>query len=351
MIAHQGIGLKTVNACLCAFWALALVYSSSASAQDDPSQEQEKTPPAQKTPMPEQGTPPPILESALIKSVKKVVQEANDDIRTTESILDKREKSVKESNLNPFSISQYRQNYLLPISHVKSPNPISVDGLTDENIDNFEAKYQISVNMPLHLMDDDASGVFFGMTLISFWQVYNDETSKPFRENNYEPEVYYQWQTDWDLFGYRFNQFNVGLNHHSNGQSGLKSRSWNRIYVTAIFSDIDSLYYFKTWYRLPEDEKTFELDPTGDDNPDITDFIGRAEFGLSFNIGKINLLTKVSNNLSFNKNRGSVELNLTYPINERYDWLLQYFNGYGDSLIDYNRHQQRIGFGIQLKLF
>lgn len=343
--------MKTVNVCLSAFWALALVYSSSASAQDSPTQEQEETPPAQKTTTPEQATPPPIVESALIKSVKKVVEEANDDIRTTESILDKREKSVKESNVNPFSISQYRQNYLLPITHVKSPNPISVNGLTNENIDNFEAKYQISVNMPLLLMDDDASGVFFGVTLLSFWQVFNDETSKPFRENNYEPEVYYQWQTDWDLFGYRFNQFNVGLNHQSNGQSGLKSRSWNRIYATAIFSDVNSLYYLKTWYRLPEDEKTFELDPTGDDNPDISDFIGRTEFGLGFNMGKVNLLTKVTNNLSLNKNRGSIELNLTYPINDRYDWLLQYFNGYGDSLIDYNRHQQRIGFGIQLKLF
>ncbi|GAC27933.1 phospholipase A [Brumicola pallidula] len=343
--------MKTVNACLSAFWALALVYSSSATAQDNSSPAQENTPPTQNTTTPEQETPPPISESALINSVKKVVQEANDGIQTTESILDKREKSVKESNVNPFSISQYRQNYLLPITHVKSPNPISVNGLTDENIDNFEAKYQISVNMPLYLMDDDASGVFFGMTLISFWQVYNDETSKPFRENNYEPEVYYQWQTDWDVFGYRFNQFNIGLNHQSNGQSGLKSRSWNRIYATAIFSDVDSLYYLKTWYRLPEDEKTFALDPTGDDNPDIIDFIGRTEFGFGFNMGKLNLLTKVRNNLSFNKNRGSVELNLTYPINDRYDWLLQYFNGYGDSLIDYNRHQQRIGLGIQLKLF
>lgn len=304
-----------------------------------------------------QETTPPLLEpqreseSELIKSVKKVVEEASDKNQTTDSILDKRVQSVKQSNNNPFSISQYRQNYLLPATYIKAPNPISVDGLTEETIDNFEAKYQISVNMPLYLQDDDASGVFFGMTLVSFWQVYNDETSKPFRENNYEPEIYYQWQADWDLFGYRFNQFNVGLNHQSNGQSGLKSRSWNRLYATAIFSDANSLYYFKTWYRLPEEAKEFTLDPTGDDNPDITDYVGRAEFGYGFNIGKVNILSKITNNLSFNENRGSIKLNVTYPINDRYDWLLQYFNGYGDSLIDYNRHQQRVGLGIQLKLF
>ncbi len=294
--------------------------------------------------------PPPSKPEEIINTVKKAVADARDGKQTTESILDKRVDRMKESNNNPFSISQYRQNYLLPFSYAKAPNPISVDGLTEENVDKFEAKYQISVNLPLYLQDDDVSGVFFGMTLISFWQVYNDDVSKPFRETNYEPEVYYQWQTDWDILGYRFNQFNVGINHQSNGQSGLKSRSWNRLYATAIFSDVDSFYYLKTWYRLPEDEKEFELDPNGDDNPDITDFIGRMELGYGFQLGNVNVLSKLTNNLSFSKNRGSVELNFTYPINDRYDWLLQYFNGYGDSLIDYNRHQQRISLGIQLKL-
>lgn len=294
---------------------------------------------------------PPLSETEIIKSMKKEVEEAKANERATDSILDQRAQRVKEANINPFSISQHRLNYLLPLTHVKSPNPISVDDLTDENVDNFEAKYQISVSMPLYLQDDDASGAFFGMTLKSFWQVYNSDVSKPFRENNYEPELFYQWQADWDLLGYRFNQVNAGINHQSNGQSGLKSRSWNRLYVTALFSDVNSFYYIKAWYRLPEKEKEFELDPEGDDNPDITEFIGHAELGYAFNLGKVNAFAKVTNNFSFNKNRGSVELNLTYPINDRYDWLIQYFNGYGDSLIDYNRHQQRIGLGIQLKLF
>ncbi len=185
--------------------------------------------------------------------MKKVVEEANDGKQTTESILDKRTEGLKEANVNPFSISQYRQNYLLPVTYITSPNPLSVDGLTEENIDRFEAKYQISVNMPVFLKDDGASGVFFAMTLKSYWQVYNSESSKPFRENNYEPEVYYQWQTDWDVLGYRINRFDIGINHQSNGQNGLKSRSWNRIYATALFSDVNSLYYVKAWYRLPEE--------------------------------------------------------------------------------------------------
>jgi phospholipase A1 len=179
--------------------------------------------------------------------------------------------------------------------------------------------------------------------------VYNSEASKPFRETNYEPEVFYQWSPNWDVFGFRFNGAQVGFNHMSNGQDGLKSRSWNRIIASALFSDEDSLYYLKTWYRLPENEKTDPFDATGDDNPDILDFYGRVEFGFVQNFGDVNLYARVRNNLSFSDNRSGIELNLTYPINKRYDLLLQYFNGYGDSLIDYNRHVQRISLGVELR--
>ncbi|GBL04737.1 phospholipase A [Glaciecola sp. KUL10] len=289
------------------------------------------------------------LPQVLLEQVEQTVEQASDEIQTTDSVLDNRAKQNLSAKSNPFVISQYRQNYLLPITFVKDPNPLSVDGLTEENVDNFEAKYQVSVNLPIYIEDESASGLYFGLTLRSFWQVYNSDVSKPFRENIYEPEVYYQWNADWDLFGYRFNQAHIGFNHQSNGQDGLKSRSWNRIYASFIFSDVNSLYYFKTWYRVPEDEKEFLLDPEGDDNPDINDFVGRAEFGYAFNMGDFRLLSLLRNNLSTSSNRGSIEFNLTYPINDRYEWLLQYFNGYGDSLIDYNRHQQRIGLGIQLR--
>jgi phospholipase A1 len=135
----------------------------------------------------------------------------------------------------------------------------------------------------------------------------------------------------------------------SNGQSALKSRSWNRITATALFSDENTAYYLRTWLRLPEDTKTSLLDPLGDDNPDINDYYGRVELGFGMRIGQLDVFSRIRNNLSFKDNRSGIEVNVTYPITKRYDFLIQIFSGYGDSLIDYNRHQQRFSMGMQIK--
>lgn len=264
------------------------------------------------------------------------------------SILDRRVKSQRNSNDNPFVISQYRPNYIIPYSYMKNTRSYDLTDNLDVSLDNAEATFQISIKMPIYLDEKEEDGLHFGFTARSFWQVYNSEISKPFRETNYEPEVFYTWYTDYHLLGYRFNRIQLGMNHQSNGQNQLRSRSWNRIFASAVFSDVDSLYYLKAWYRIPEDEKTDPLDPTGDDNPDITHFLGHFELGYGTKLGKGNLLTMVRNNLKTSDNKGSIEVLLSYPLTNRYQIMLHYFNGYGDSLIDYNRHQQRIGIGFQL---
>lgn len=266
----------------------------------------------------------------------------------TESALDNRLEGDNEALDNVFAITQHRQNYLLPITYVSNPSTVASEELTNENVDNKEAKFQVSAKLPLYLEDTGFDGIYFGFTLTSFWQLYNNEASKPFRETNYEPEVFWQETADYSVLGYKFNTLQVGFNHMSNGQSGLRSRSWNRIFASIVFSDDDDIYYLKTWYRIPEDEKTDPLDPTGDDNPDILDYYGRMEFGYGRKVGAFKVLALLRNNLDLDENRGSIQLDFTYPISDRYEVLLQYFNGYGDSLIDYNRSQERIGIGFQL---
>ncbi|WP_269520251.1 phospholipase A [Alteromonas sp. BMJM2] len=289
-------------------------------------------------------------KSDLAKAIEEGI-EVIDIIKkdtTTESALDDRLQGDKEALDNVFAITQHRQNYLLPFTYVKNPNSAGNQELTEENVDSKEAKFQLSMKLPLYLEDTGFDGVYFGFTLTSFWQLYNSEVSKPFRETNYEPEVFWQKTGDYSVLGYKFNTFQLGFNHMSNGQSGLRSRSWNRIFASITFSDNDDIYYLKTWYRVPEDEKDDPLDASGDDNPDIEDFYGRFELGYGRKIGAFKMLALVRNNLDFDENRGSIQLDMTYPFSDRYELLVQYFNGYGDSLIDYNRSQERIGIGFQV---
>lgn len=291
-----------------------------------------------------------IVSSPTYSEETQESVEGEEPPKAPDFILTKREASESQLLSNFFSISQHGLNYLVPISYISDPNPIGVTELDFDNVDNIETKYQVSMKLPIYLKEDSVTGLYIGFTNVSYWQVYNNEASRPFRENNYEPEVFYNWQTDYQFLGIKFNQARFGFNHQSNGQSGLVSRSWNRIFASALFSDVDSIYYLKVWYRVPEDEKVTLDSAVGDDNPDITRFLGNFELGYGKKVGNFNILALLRNNLR-SDNKGSIDLNISYPINERYDLVLQYFNGYGDSLIDYNRHQERFGIGIQLKVF
>ena len=248
---------------------------------------------------------------------------------------------------NPFTLLQHKRNYLLPITYVTRPSVTNVKGLTAENVDNFEAKFQLSIKMPI-FSDENGTGLYGALTTVSFWQVYNSKASKPFRETDYEPEVFYSIQEQFNFMNFQVNEFRFGFNHQSNGQDMFNSRSWNRLFAQAIVNDETSYYSLKVWARIPENEKDNELDPTGDDNPDITDYLGNFELEYGFEHESIKVFALWRNNLDFSDNRGAIELNLNYQFSKKYGVLLQYFNGYGDSLIEYDKHQQRLGLGVQL---
>ena len=248
---------------------------------------------------------------------------------------------------NPFTLLQHKRNYLLPVTYVTRPSVTNVKGLTAENVNNFEAKFQLSIKMPI-FSDENGTGLYGALTTVSFWQVYNSDASKPFRETDYEPEVFYSIQEQFNFMNFQVNELRFGFNHQSNGQDMFNSRSWNRLFAQAIVNDETSYYSLKVWARIPENEKDNELDPTGDDNPDITDYLGNFELEYGFEHESLKVFALWRNNLDFSDNRGAIELNLNYQFSKKYGVLLQYFNGYGDSLIEYNKHQQRLGLGVQL---
>jgi len=243
----------------------------------------------------------------------------------------------------------HKRNYFLPLTYAKEPNDAVFDNNGEQSLDNLEAQFQISLKLPiaegLFTEQDTLYGAF---TLRAFWQVYNDEISSPFRETNYEPEIFWITPVPWTFFGGDATLVGLGLSHQSNGRSQPYSRSWNRLYGSLIWERWRYVFHLKAWWRIPEEEKDDPLDPDGDDNPDIEDFMGNFEFTVAYRQAQNEYSAMLRNNLDFDENYGALQLDWTFPLSGRFRGYIQYFNGYGESLIDYDAHIQRIGIGILL---
>ncbi|KZX77029.1 hypothetical protein A3715_12080 [Oleiphilus sp. HI0009] len=256
-----------------------------------------------------------------------------------------------------FVITPHRRNYILPISHQESPNNepwIAAGTYRDEQpFQHNEIKLQISFKVPLleDRLFNDGDGIYFGFTSKSFWQAYNSNISAPFRETNYRPEIFYQtpFYID-DIDGAFF--FRTGIEHESNGRSQLLSRSWNRAFVGLGYATNGWALYLQPWYRLPEDAKEDDGDPStpppakGDDNPDIEDYYGHFELTAVYKRDNYQVASIIRANTSTHK--GAVELNYSFPLHGRLRGLVQYFDGYGESMIDYDYRVQRYSLGILL---
>jgi phospholipase A1 len=101
------------------------------------------------------------------------------------------------------------------------------------------------------------------------------------------------------------------------------------------------------WWRLPEDAKTDPNDPSGDDNPDTEDFLGHGQLGALWRLSRNhNLEVMLRNNLR-SDNKGSIEIGWSYPFTNHLRGFVQYFSGYGESLIYYNESSQRLSIGMK----
>jgi phospholipase A1 len=103
---------------------------------------------------------------------------------------------------------------------------------------------------------------------------------------------------------------------------------------------------FKPWFRIKEEEKSDELDPTGDDNPDIEDYLGNFELETVYKWKELEF--SAGGRRNFSTNKGLLEVGVTFPLWGKIRGYATGFTGYGESLIDYNHKQTRFGLGIAL---
>ena len=233
-------------------------------------------------------------------------------------------------------ISGYEPMYF--IAGTKSPN----------------AKFQISFAYQLLNQDGPLAtrvpalkGFHVAYTQSSLWDW--NAASAPFYDTSYKPEVFYSWErvvggqpTNWfqlDLQG--------GLRHTSNGKDGDSSRSLSIAYLrpTFTFGRADGL-------QLTLQPRVWTYLGNLSGNPDIADYRGYAD--LRTIVGwQRGLQLSALGQLGKAGNHGSLQLDLTYPTMRFFGSFslyldVQYFTGYGESLLGYNKKSDefRIGFSL-----
>lgn len=133
------------------------------------------------------------------------------------------------------------------------------------------------------------------------------------------------------------------VEHESNGRDGEDSRSWNKISLSAsIFVDPQFMVHGKVWIPIID----------GQNNKDILKYSGIYQTGIQVTSKNkrfgmaITLVKRQGFNLNFNT---VIELNYKLFKKDNQYLFLQYYNGYGENLLDYNKFHSRLRAGIVIK--
>ena len=212
-----------------------------------------------------------------------------------------------------------------------------------------EIKFQLSFQW--HYFEGESWDFGSSYTQMSYWQALNKPISNPFRETNYEPEfIFVNYRPTSELlqipnpFGLQTSYRFAPLVHHSNGQSGNISRSWNYAYLEVQLHDDENWYIgIKGKVRYPEKADS-------DDNPDITKYYGPLELQARYRYKAHTVHVMIRNNLRVDENRGAIQLDYSYDwqLLGDVDLYLQAFYGYGESLIEHDQLNIRFGAGLIL---
>lgn len=275
------------------------------------------------------------------------------------SYMERKWRLTSEGDWNITDIETYKSNYLLITNSDNTndfPDSPSRVSFEDRDLDQHDLKFQLSLktellnNIPLirSLPYVTSSRVWAAYTQQSYWQVFDSGTSRPLRENVYEPELILSLGIDNTVDGVRKSyiprMLNLGVVHQSNGNSNPLSRSWNRIYLQGGWELTDQLSLMvRPWWRVPESDRK-------DDNPDIEKYMGYGDMTLRWEPSDKTAVSLLMRNNLRSDNKGFAQIDLQRRLfNNPYIKLhLMLSSGYGESLLDYNHSQNMFGFGISL---
>jgi outer membrane phospholipase A len=208
----------------------------------------------------------------------------------------------------------------------------------------FSFKYQVlNPDGPIAKKVPALAGVYFAYSQTSMWDL--GDNSNPFYDSVYRPEALVSYENlerffvngngdkllpDWFSLAAQ-----AGYHHESNGRDGDDSRSLNFWFLTlapTFFSYVGDL----------------------SDNPDIYDYRGHSELRAVMGQGGGVQLAVIGRVGDTDENKGSLQFDLSVPIRKitagNFDvyFHTQYFMGYGETLLTYDKDTYGLRFGISL---
>jgi phospholipase A1/A2 len=225
------------------------------------------------------------------------------------------------------------------------PNYISAGSVGPSN-----ARFQVSLKFRVfnpNTRTPMLEKLYLSYSQTSIWDL--SSKSKPFRDSSYRPSVFFLDEEiqQWPWRGSRLG-LQGGFEHESNGKDGANSRSLNILFVKPTLT-----FPLRGDYFISLAPKFFAYQ-NKDENPDIPDYRGYADLQVKWGETdgfQMAALFRQGNTAA----RHSVLMDLSYPLKRPTFGNLggylhvQIFDGYGESLIEYNqksRTQFRIGLMI-----
>lgn len=221
---------------------------------------------------------------------------------------------------------------------------------------NNEVKFRIDIQYLIYgQIQNNETGIYIGFTQNSFWNLY--KRGSPFYENNYKPEIFGYW----DLSSKKLPlipSFKLSVTHESNGKDSLNSRGWNRVILRGDFGNLknDRVYLSLSIWSINK----LGLLSYEQTNSNITDYCGSGEIAIYYqplfnggDYGLGHLGFRISSRYTFNQYlfRNMEAAMYINPFKSKY-WapslMVQYFIGYGENLLDYNKFSNSIRVGLAI---
>jgi outer membrane phospholipase A len=268
------------------------------------------------------------------------------------------------------AFSSYEPNYFI----------FSMPGQKFESDDEGDVKFQVSFKYNF-LRRTIRDKIFFAVTFKALWDLYHWDDSAPMKDFNFMPQIWYEWdlkhELDKERSAINCMSLKVGISHESNGQpdtvfgrQNLNDRGWNKLFVAGNFRY--NLQSYNKWTRFHH-LKRIECYPRiwlpwgfTEQNTDIVHYLGYGRIVTNLVFSRANLNENEAGSYEFEIHVAPRTVNGTlsqlllglkigpWNANTMYRSLpyfyIQYFSGYGESLLTYNRFSKILRAGIQLRI-